>query len=414
MFINGICWSILNGGNFYVDPLSTLVFLSCMLDYKPVTWHLAIIFLQLVVFRQSRYTYLYEFLLEPVYFFDTFWSSAAWVCKLIAKRQWDSEEYYNRKRGCTTIKEKTDEELKRRKDGFLASRDAAFESWRPEKQKKYWKKADEALRLRKEQQKDSLDAKSKGQQHKGHSRAESVAEKERKEEARVMGGKRKAALDAEARRTVENLMNMYREHEAELSTASTQEYKAEVKDKLYKEVKDLGEMLWDEMQQREVEAEEREERTRQELARRKKRLEEEAELRAQKDLEEQEEASKVLAGEMYWEGIMDMQWLDRIRYGRVYQVFVKGCENFARSPEVFPPFGSYSCGKERCTKYENLAVCGHNVEKTFRGSGQYSEEFLQQQRRTWHPDKFSGRGSVQVKAKELFQIIGNLKWGPDI
>ena len=413
-FISGICWSILNGGNFYVDSLSTLVLLSWMLDYKSATWHLTIIFLQLTFIRQSWYTYFYDFLLEPLYFFNGFWSSAGWVCKLIAKKDWISEVYYPGKWSGIPDKERTDDALKRKQDEFFATRHAVFESWRLDKQMKYWKKAVRANMLRKYQEKDGPDTKSKGQQGQGHPRAESDAEKEIKEEARVMRERREAALDTEGRRTVQSLMKIHREHESQLSTANTKEYMAEVKDKFYNEMKALSHMLWDEIQQREAEAKESEERNRLKRARKKKRQEEEAELRAERDQEEQKEANRALVGEMYWEEVMDMQLVDRMRYGKVYQAFVKGCENLARSPDVFPPLGNYNCQKSKCTKAKKLAACRHDVEKTFRGSGQYSEEFLQQQRRTWHPDKFAGKGIFQIKAKELFQIIGQLKYGPDI
>jgi hypothetical protein len=82
-----ICWSILHGGNFYKDPLSTGAILCCFLDYISLKSFLFIALLQLTSFRQARYTYLYDFLLEPLYLFDIFWDTSEKVRSYISEKK---------------------------------------------------------------------------------------------------------------------------------------------------------------------------------------------------------------------------------------------------------------------------------------------------------------------------------------
>ncbi|KAF2275751.1 uncharacterized protein EI97DRAFT_450918 [Westerdykella ornata] len=61
-----------------------------------------------------------------------------------------------------------------------------------------------------------------------------------------------------------------------------------------------------------------------------------------------------------------------------------------------------------------LRACRHDVERFLRASGQYSKEFLRQERIRWHPDRFGRLCSADWRddgrrlAEEMFKIIDNL------
>jgi hypothetical protein len=119
--------------------------------------------------------------------------------------------------------------------------------------------------------------------------------------------------------------------------------------------------------------------------------------------------------EIYWEEIWDSEAEDKVKYGTAYQTFAGGCADFiaSGSEALFPPLQSFGCQEKNCIRRIKRYVCHHDVEKTFRGSGVYSEEFLQKQGRTWHPYRLVGQGETQKLATELFQMIGQLVDGPE-
>jgi hypothetical protein len=83
-------------------------------------------------------------------------------------------------------------------------------------------------------------------------------------------------------------------------------------------------------------------------------------------------------------------------------------------PFPIPWKGKEGCKKGGCVRGELMGVCCHDVERVLReGAGVvYDEGYLRKERLRWHPDRFTGRGDVQVMAQEMFQMIQRLIDGP--
>jgi hypothetical protein len=78
----------------------------------------------------------------------------------------------------------------------------------------------------------------------------------------------------------------------------------------------------------------------------------------------------------------------------------------------FPkPFTRGCTRTDPCVRGEMLGVCHHDVEHVLRNAREYGDVYLKERLR-WHPDKFSGRGDVQIMAQEMFQMIQRLIDGP--
>lgn len=147
--------------------------------------------------------------------------------------------------------------------------------------------------------------------------------------------------------------------------------------------------------------------------RRAKQQREEAEARKEQTRREEEQRRE----EQKWHaqnpkpGISSQQG-DREKYGFQYHRWAKACETFFEDKEApFPRPHRYGCKQKRCIRGDKLNICHHDVEKTLRGSGMYSEKWLRKERLRWHPDKFSGRPEVRDEAQELFQLIERVREG---
>jgi hypothetical protein len=81
----------------------------------------------------------------------------------------------------------------------------------------------------------------------------------------------------------------------------------------------------------------------------------------------------------------------------------------------FPePYAHFDCTDAACKQRKRrLQLCQHGIEKLYRAAGGDLEQLLKDERRTWHPDRFSacpadsGR-DIYLKATELFQVIDGL------
>lgn len=58
-----------------------------------------------------------------------------------------------------------------------------------------------------------------------------------------------------------------------------------------------------------------------------------------------------------------------------------------------------------------LKLCHHELERTLRGSGSYSEAWLKKERLRWHPDKFATKGNGPELGGEMFKLIQKLLEG---
>jgi len=82
-------------------------------------------------------------------------------------------------------------------------------------------------------------------------------------------------------------------------------------------------------------------------------------------------------------------------------------------PFPIPKLGTQACKRDGCVMGEKLGVCHHDVERVLmEGNGVYDVVYLKKERLKWHPDRFPGRGDVQIMAQEMFQIIQRLIDGP--
>ena len=79
----------------------------------------------------------------------------------------------------------------------------------------------------------------------------------------------------------------------------------------------------------------------------------------------------------------------------------------------FPKPFTLGCTRaDPCVRGEMLNICHHDVEHVLKQVEDYGDAYLKKERLRWHPDKFSGRGNVQVMAQEMFQMIQRLIDGP--
>jgi hypothetical protein len=71
----------------------------------------------------------------------------------------------------------------------------------------------------------------------------------------------------------------------------------------------------------------------------------------------------------------------------------------------FPVIHNFPDKNDSCDKSPILGCCVHDVEKLLRGTGKLSEQFLKEEMRKWHPDRWVGRGKIQAQAQELFTMM---------
>jgi hypothetical protein len=85
----------------------------------------------------------------------------------------------------------------------------------------------------------------------------------------------------------------------------------------------------------------------------------------------------------------------------------------------FPPLREYmsECVNAACQPLRDstqLGICVHNLQTLLEGSGQYSYNWLKEERNVWHPDKFARYCHVEHKehlktsAQEVFVLYGIL------
>ncbi|KAN0119169.1 hypothetical protein V8E51_001377 [Hyaloscypha variabilis] len=179
-----------------------------------------------------------------------------------------------------------------------------------------------------------------------------------------------AKSNAEARLAMQTLIQSHEEHEARRTLTETENERTEVKENFYQETVSLLKKLCEDIEQREAEAEAKLERDRLERLRKQRPRQEEAELDAEREKQHQKERSQVLR-----------ERNDRVLYGSAYTWFARGCEQLSQLTKSVPPLGNFDRKKGNCTGGDKLGVCHHDIEKPFRGSGFYSQEFLQSQQR---------------------------------
>lgn len=97
---------------------------------------------------------------------------------------------------------------------------------------------------------------------------------------------------------------------------------------------------------------------------------------------------------------------DREAYGEAFDDFASSAEDFIKgNTKEFPRLRKHGCHRKNCVKGEILGVCHHEVEATLRGSGCFDERMIKKERLSWHPDRWTGKGELQQKSNELFQLI---------
>ena len=95
-----------------------------------------------------------------------------------------------------------------------------------------------------------------------------------------------------------------------------------------------------------------------------------------------------------------------------YQAFMDGCERLVEpgSRSLFPVIKLVDACST-CTKRPNTGYCAHDVEKIFRGSNHFSEQFVKKEMRKWHPDRWVGKGKIQAQAQEMFTMLQSILEG---
>ncbi|TEY84083.1 hypothetical protein BOTCAL_0021g00040 [Botryotinia calthae] len=102
------------------------------------------------------------------------------------------------------------------------------------------------------------------------------------------------------------------------------------------------------------------------------------------------------------------QWSesDRAAYGNAFDDFSASATAFIKdNTQEFPRLKKYGFARHNCVRGEILGICHHEVELTLRGSGAFDEKMMKKERLRWHPDRWTGKGDLQTKANELFQLI---------
>jgi len=100
-----------------------------------------------------------------------------------------------------------------------------------------------------------------------------------------------------------------------------------------------------------------------------------------------------------------------------YQDWQKRCDNFRENREAsttFPAPPTWPCTTSPPCDRGILDACRHSIERLYRASGRDIEEVLKRGKLEWHPDKFakcrsSCREEMQKKATQMFQIIQQLE-----
>lgn len=131
------------------------------------------------------------------------------------------------------------------------------------------------------------------------------------------------------------------------------------------------------------------------------------ENRAQRE-KEAREAHDADAQYEHWRKFRKTETRDQLKtnYEELHRARKAYQANFPSQP--FPTIPNYDCNRQDCMHSELLGCCHHGLQKTFKGSGQYSTASLKKERTYWHPDKFSGKGDGPLKTTELFKMIQKL------
>ncbi|TGO59672.1 hypothetical protein BCON_0042g00400 [Botryotinia convoluta] len=107
-----------------------------------------------------------------------------------------------------------------------------------------------------------------------------------------------------------------------------------------------------------------------------------------------------------WEYAKQWRTSDRAAYGNAFNDFSVSAAAFIKdNTQGFPRLKKHGCARNNCVQGEILGVCHHEVEMTLRGSGAFDEKMMKKERLRWHPDRWTGKGDLQTKANELFQLI---------
>lgn len=107
-----------------------------------------------------------------------------------------------------------------------------------------------------------------------------------------------------------------------------------------------------------------------------------------------------------WDYAKQWRTSDRAAYGNAFDDFSASAAAFIKdNTQEFPRLKKHGCARNNCVRGEILGVCHHEVEMTLRGSGVFDEKMMKKERLRWHPDRWTGKGDLQIKANELFQLI---------
>lgn len=105
-----------------------------------------------------------------------------------------------------------------------------------------------------------------------------------------------------------------------------------------------------------------------------------------------------------------------------WQKFDKDTDELFNSRAItdFPNMRGYMdvCTSHACQAVKQdqslLGICSHDLEELLRGSGEYSLDWLKNERNMWHPDRFARfcmpehAERLKVKAQEMFVLYGIL------
>ncbi|KAI9645872.1 tetrahydrofolate synthase [Ciborinia camelliae] len=107
-----------------------------------------------------------------------------------------------------------------------------------------------------------------------------------------------------------------------------------------------------------------------------------------------------------WAYIQLWRAQDRAAHGAAFDDFAATAADFIQdNGKEFPRLAKHGCDRANCVTGELLGVCHHEVEVTLRGSGCLDEKMVKKERLRWHPDRWTGKGELQRKSNELFQLI---------
>ncbi|ESZ96896.1 hypothetical protein SBOR_2690 [Sclerotinia borealis F-4128] len=124
--------------------------------------------------------------------------------------------------------------------------------------------------------------------------------------------------------------------------------------------------------------------------------------------------SKRLADMNQWDYAKMWQRRDREAYGSAFDDFSTSAADFIKdNTKPFPKLKKHGCERNNCVNGNVLGVCHHEVEATLRGSGCFDEKSVKKERLRWHPDRWTGKGQLQVMSNELFQLIQRIVDGDE-